>query len=148
MLTYWRFGKCFRFFQVTVCIDVSDAEEFSEIYSKRLASLPYNSPGQVFVAFEKPERVPAVGNFLNLLRFTVKEVNIMVFHLYNLLPVLDINNNVMCSPITVVCSVLYHMDLIWNFLSMAYDLSHLETLSTVWNFSITFGSKEVLGNIF
>ncbi|PWZ53577.1 Coatomer subunit gamma-1 [Zea mays] len=60
---------------VTVCVDASDAEEFSEICSKPLASLPYNSPGQVFVAFEKPERVPVVGKFLNLLKFTVKEVD-------------------------------------------------------------------------
>ncbi|ONL95695.1 Coatomer subunit gamma [Zea mays] len=59
---------------VTVCVDASDAEEFSEICSKPLASLPYNSPGQVFVAFEKPERVPVVGKFLNLLKFTVKEL--------------------------------------------------------------------------
>ncbi|KAG2542295.1 hypothetical protein PVAP13_9NG843500 [Panicum virgatum] len=60
---------------VTVCVDASDAEEFSEICSKPLASLPYSSTGQIFVAFEKPERVPAVGKFLNLLKFTVKEVD-------------------------------------------------------------------------
>ncbi|CAL4938408.1 unnamed protein product [Urochloa decumbens] len=60
---------------VTVCVDASDAEEFSEICSKPLASLPYNSAGQIFVAFEKPERVPAIGKFLNLLKFTVKEVD-------------------------------------------------------------------------
>ncbi|CAN6290123.1 unnamed protein product [Urochloa humidicola] len=60
---------------VTVCVDATDAEEFSEICSKPLASLPYNSAGQIFVAFEKPERVPAIGKFLNLLKFTVKEVD-------------------------------------------------------------------------
>ncbi|KAG2553561.1 hypothetical protein PVAP13_9KG533900 [Panicum virgatum] len=60
---------------VTVCVDASDAEEFSEICSKPLARLPYNSTGQIFVAFEKPERVPAIGKFLNLLKFTVKEVD-------------------------------------------------------------------------
>lgn len=60
---------------VTVCVDASDAEEFSEICSKPLSSLPYSSTGQIFVAFEKPERVPAVGKFLNLLKFTVKEVD-------------------------------------------------------------------------
>ncbi|CAN6301654.1 unnamed protein product [Urochloa humidicola] len=60
---------------VTVCVDASDAEELSEICSKPLASLPYNSAGQIFVAFEKPERVPAIGKFLNLLKFTVKEVD-------------------------------------------------------------------------
>ncbi|KAF8684302.1 hypothetical protein HU200_044353 [Digitaria exilis] len=60
---------------VTVCVDASDAEEFSEICSKPLASLPYNSTRQIFVAFEKPEHVPAIGKFLNLLKFTVKEVD-------------------------------------------------------------------------
>nr|CAB3501492.1 unnamed protein product [Digitaria exilis] len=60
---------------VTVCVDASDAEEFSEVCSKPLASLPYNSTGQIFVAFEKPEHVPAIGKFLNLLKFTVKEVD-------------------------------------------------------------------------
>ncbi|PAN50733.1 hypothetical protein PAHAL_9G542100 [Panicum hallii] len=60
---------------VTVCVDASDAEEFSEICSKPLASLPYNSTGQIFVAFEKPEHVPAIGKILNLLKFTVKEVD-------------------------------------------------------------------------
>ena len=80
--------------------------------------MPYNSPGQVFVAFEKPEGVPAVGKFSNLLKFTVKEVNIMMFHVYNLLPVSDIiidinNNNIVCFSITVVLlsSVSYGFDL-------------------------------------
>lgn len=58
-----------------VIVDASEAEEFAEVASKPLKSLPYDSPGQTFVAFEKPEGVPAVGKFSNMLRFIVKEVN-------------------------------------------------------------------------
>ncbi|KAH9656633.1 Coatomer subunit gamma [Citrus sinensis] len=60
---------------VTVIVDASEAEEFAELASKPLRSLPYDSPGQTFVAFEKPEGVPAVGKFSNMLRFIVKEVD-------------------------------------------------------------------------
>lgn len=56
-------------------MDGSDAEEFSEVATKPLRSLPYDTPGQTFVAFEKPEGVPAVGKFSNMLRFIVKEVS-------------------------------------------------------------------------
>lgn len=55
-------------------MDASDPEEFAEVASKPLRSLPYDSPGQTFVAFEKPEGVPAVGKFSNMLKFIVKEV--------------------------------------------------------------------------
>lgn len=55
-------------------MDASDAEEFSELSTKPLRSLPYDSPGQTFVAFEKPDGVPAVGKFSNMLKFIVKEV--------------------------------------------------------------------------
>lgn len=64
----------FHFPQVTVFVDASEAEEFSEVLTKPLQSLPYDSPGQTFVAFEKPEGVPAIGKFSNLLKFVVKEV--------------------------------------------------------------------------
>ncbi|KAI3441307.1 Coatomer subunit gamma [Psidium guajava] len=60
---------------VTVLVDASEAEEFSEVTSKPLKSLPYDSPGQTFVAFEKPDGVPAVGKFSNVLKFIVKEVD-------------------------------------------------------------------------
>ncbi|KAF5443962.1 hypothetical protein F2P56_036475 [Juglans regia] len=60
---------------VTVVVDASEAEELSQVVSKPLKSLPYDTPGQIFVAFEKPEGVPAVGKFSNMLRFTVKEVD-------------------------------------------------------------------------
>ncbi|XP_041015728.1 coatomer subunit gamma-2-like [Juglans microcarpa x Juglans regia] len=60
---------------VTVVVDASEAEEFSQVVSKPLKSLPYDTPGLIVVAFEKPEGVPAVGKFTNMLRFTVKEVD-------------------------------------------------------------------------
>lgn len=60
---------------VTVIVDASDAEEFSEVGTKPLKSLPYDTPAQTFVAFEKPEGISAVGKFSNMLRFTVKEVD-------------------------------------------------------------------------
>ncbi|VFQ68335.1 unnamed protein product [Cuscuta campestris] len=60
---------------VTVIVDASEAEEFSEVAAKPLRSLPYDTPGQTFVAFEKPEGVPVLGKFSNTLRFIVKEVD-------------------------------------------------------------------------
>ncbi|KAK3022029.1 hypothetical protein RJ639_047419 [Escallonia herrerae] len=60
---------------VSVVVDASEAADFSELASKPLRSLPYDSPGQTFVAFEKPEGVPAVGKFSNMLRFISKEVD-------------------------------------------------------------------------
>lgn len=61
--------------RVNVIVDASEAEEFSEVTSKALNSLPYDSPGQAFVVFEKPAGVPAVGKFSNTLTFVVKEVD-------------------------------------------------------------------------
>ncbi|KAL1833748.1 hypothetical protein ACET3Z_003399 [Daucus carota] len=60
---------------VSVIVDASEAEEFSEVAVTPIKSLPYGSPGQTFVAFEKPGGVTAVGKFLNVLRFIVKEVD-------------------------------------------------------------------------
>ncbi|XP_071691790.1 coatomer subunit gamma-like [Rutidosis leptorrhynchoides] len=60
---------------VTIVVDASEAEEFEELVTKPLKSLPYDTPGQTFVAFEKPEGVSAVGKFSNVLRFIVKEVD-------------------------------------------------------------------------
>ncbi|KAM3402237.1 hypothetical protein ACQJBY_006269 [Aegilops geniculata] len=61
--------------EVVVFVDASEAEEFSEVASKPLRSLPYDSPGQTFVAFEKPEGVLSTGKFSNILKFIVKEVD-------------------------------------------------------------------------
>uniref|UniRef100_A0A0C9S951 Coatomer subunit gamma n=2 Tax=Spermatophyta TaxID=58024 RepID=A0A0C9S951_9CONI len=60
---------------VHVIVDASEAEEFLEVASKPLKSLPYDSPGQVFVAFEKPEGACSTGKFSNMLKFIVKEVD-------------------------------------------------------------------------
>ncbi|ONM52165.1 Coatomer subunit gamma [Zea mays] len=60
--------------QVIVLVDASEADEFLEVASKPLESLPYDSPGQTFVAFENPEGVIATGKFSNILKFFVKEV--------------------------------------------------------------------------
>jgi hypothetical protein len=60
--------------QVVVYVDASEADEFLEVVSKPLRSLPYDSPGQTFVAFEKPEGDLATSKFSNILRFIVKEV--------------------------------------------------------------------------
>ena len=59
---------------MVVFVDASEADEFLEVASKPLESLPYDSPGQTFVAFEKPEGVIATGKFSNMLKFIVKEV--------------------------------------------------------------------------
>nr|CAD1832861.1 unnamed protein product [Ananas comosus var. bracteatus] len=56
---------------VTVFVDASEAEEFAEVASKPLRSLPYDTSGQTFVAFEKPEGVPATGKFSNILKFII-----------------------------------------------------------------------------
>ncbi|KAL5723339.1 hypothetical protein ACHQM5_006750 [Ranunculus cassubicifolius] len=58
----------------SVSVDTSEAEEFIEVATKSLRSLPYDSPGQTFVAFEKPEGA-ILGKFTNTLRFIVKEVD-------------------------------------------------------------------------
>ncbi|XP_022148569.1 coatomer subunit gamma-like [Momordica charantia] len=60
---------------VNVIVDASEADEFSEVVSKPLRTLPYNTPGQTFVAFEKPDGVAAVGKFSNMLKFIVKEID-------------------------------------------------------------------------
>jgi hypothetical protein len=63
---------------VVVFVDASEADEFLEVASRPLESLPYDSPGQTFVAFEKPEGVIATGKFSNILKFIVKEVCVLL----------------------------------------------------------------------
>ena len=62
-------------FQVSILVDVIEGDDFKEVTSKVLPSLPYNSPGQAFVAFEKPDGIFLSGKFANTMRFIVKEVN-------------------------------------------------------------------------
>lgn len=58
-------------------MDASESDEFEAVASKPLKTLPYDSPGQTFVAFKKPDGLPATGKFTNLLKFVVKEVLIL-----------------------------------------------------------------------
>ncbi|CAM6082467.1 unnamed protein product [Calypogeia fissa] len=60
---------------VNVMMDATEAPDFILVDSKRLASLPYGTAGQAFVAFQKPEGSVSVGKFLNTLKFIVKEVD-------------------------------------------------------------------------
>ncbi|KAH7294192.1 hypothetical protein KP509_28G060100 [Ceratopteris richardii] len=60
---------------VNILAEILEGDEFSEVVSKPLPSLPYNSPGQAFVAFEKPQGVYSIGKFANTMRFLVKEVD-------------------------------------------------------------------------
>ncbi|KAL3614332.1 hypothetical protein CASFOL_042406 [Castilleja foliolosa] len=63
------------YLKVTVIVDASEAGEFVDVGTKPLRSLPYNTPAQTFVAFEKAEGVPAIAKFSNVLRFIVEEVD-------------------------------------------------------------------------
>ncbi|KAH0462371.1 hypothetical protein IEQ34_009946 [Dendrobium chrysotoxum] len=60
---------------VLVIVDASEAEEFAQVTSKPLKTLPYDSRGQTSVAFKKPDGLPATGRFSNLLKFIVKGVD-------------------------------------------------------------------------
>ncbi|GAQ90422.1 coatomer gamma subunit [Klebsormidium nitens] len=60
---------------VEVVMDTSLADEFEEVASIPLKSLPYGSPGQTFVLLAKPEGAVALGKFGNVLKFKVKEVD-------------------------------------------------------------------------
>ena len=64
--------------QVSVVIDPIEGEDFNQVATKPLASMPCGVPGQAFVAFEKPEGAGSLGKFSNTLRFYVKEVWICV----------------------------------------------------------------------
>ncbi|KAL9269538.1 Coatomer subunit gamma-like protein [Drosera capensis] len=66
---------------VAVIVDASDAEEFNEVASKPLKSLPFDVTGQTFVSFQKPRGVPAAGKFSNTLTFIVKEVQALLISL-------------------------------------------------------------------
>ncbi|XP_024367632.1 coatomer subunit gamma-2 [Physcomitrium patens] len=60
---------------VNIVMDLVEGEDFTQAASKPLASMPCGVPGQVFVAFEKPEGACSLGRFSNTMRFYVKEVD-------------------------------------------------------------------------
>lgn len=61
--------------QVNVIMDCIEGEDFKQVVTKPLASMPCGAPGQAFVAFEKSEGECSTGKFSNTLRFIVKEVS-------------------------------------------------------------------------
>ena len=55
-------------------METVEGEDFIQIATKPLASMPCGAPGQAFVAFGKPDGVCSTGKFSNTLKFIVKEV--------------------------------------------------------------------------
>lgn len=60
---------------VNVIMESIEGEDFKQIATKPLASMPCGAPGQAFVAFEKLDGECSIGKFSNTLRFFVKEVD-------------------------------------------------------------------------
>eukprot|EP00245_Coleochaete_scutata_P011586 TRINITY_DN4319_c0_g2_i1.p1 TRINITY_DN4319_c0_g2~~TRINITY_DN4319_c0_g2_i1.p1 ORF type:complete len:907 (-),score=212.04 TRINITY_DN4319_c0_g2_i1:451-3171(-) len=60
---------------VSVVMDLAEAEDFEEAYTKPLAAMQYGAPGQTFAAFSRPEGSCSVGKFACTLKFKVKEVD-------------------------------------------------------------------------
>ena len=61
--------------QVSVQVDLSEAEEFEEVASISLKKMEFGSTGQTYVALKcNPEGALALGKFANILKFRVKEV--------------------------------------------------------------------------
>lgn len=70
----WVDKNQFFCIQVSVVMESIEGEDFNQVATKPLASMPCGVPGQAFVAFEKPEGACSIGKFSNTLRFYVKEV--------------------------------------------------------------------------
>ncbi|KAG0615004.1 hypothetical protein M758_5G007500 [Ceratodon purpureus] len=60
---------------VSVVMEPIEGEDFNQVATKPLASMPCGVPGQAFVAFEKPDGACSLGKFSNTLMFNVKEVD-------------------------------------------------------------------------
>jgi len=60
---------------VSVTMDLADAEEFAEEAVVPLSVMPYNGTGETYVVLSRPGGSMASGSFVNILRFTVKEVD-------------------------------------------------------------------------
>eukprot|EP00951_Prasinocladus_malaysianus_P009362 scaffold68208_cov30-Prasinocladus_malaysianus.AAC.1 len=50
-------------------------EDFEEEAVVPLAAMPYDGTAETYVVLAKPEGAMTLGNFVNILRFTVKEVD-------------------------------------------------------------------------
>mmetsp|Transcript_28720 Transcript_28720/g.80856 ORF Transcript_28720/g.80856 Transcript_28720/m.80856 type:complete len:893 (+) Transcript_28720:167-2845(+) len=60
---------------VSITMDLADAEDFEEEAVIPLPVMPYNGTGATYVILRHEEGTIALGNFVNILRFTVKEVD-------------------------------------------------------------------------
>mmetsp|Transcript_25184 Transcript_25184/g.54739 ORF Transcript_25184/g.54739 Transcript_25184/m.54739 type:complete len:900 (-) Transcript_25184:336-3035(-) len=61
--------------QVTVVMDLADAEEFEEESVIPLDVMPLNGVGQTFTVLRRPENSWALGKLVNILKFKVKEID-------------------------------------------------------------------------
>lgn len=60
---------------VSVTMDLSEAEDFNEEMVLPLAVMPQDTAGQCFTVLSRPEGSMALGKFMNILRFRVKEID-------------------------------------------------------------------------
>lgn len=60
---------------VSVAVDLADAEEFTQELVLPLAVMPQEGAGQTYVVLARPPGSMALGRFLNILRFRVKEID-------------------------------------------------------------------------
>ncbi|CAI5952905.1 unnamed protein product [Closterium sp. NIES-65] len=60
---------------VTVLMDLAEAEEFEEVATIPLKSMAYGVTGQTFVALSKPEGALTLGKITNIMKFKVVEVD-------------------------------------------------------------------------
>ncbi|KAK9828743.1 hypothetical protein WJX72_001875 [[Myrmecia] bisecta] len=60
---------------VSVAMDLAEAEDFEEEAVLPLASMAYGSVGQTYVVLARPEGSMALGKFVNILKFKVKEID-------------------------------------------------------------------------
>ncbi|CAI5935185.1 unnamed protein product [Closterium sp. NIES-64] len=60
---------------VTVLMDLAEAEEFEEVATIPLKSMAYGVIGQTFVALSKPEGALTLGKITNIMKFKVVEVD-------------------------------------------------------------------------
>lgn len=60
---------------VSVLMDLAEAEAFEEESVIPLATMPYNNMGHCFTVLRRPAGSMVLGKFLNILKFTVKEVD-------------------------------------------------------------------------
>lgn len=61
--------------QVSVLVDLAEAEEFEESVVVPLPKLVYGITGHTYVALAKPEGSLSLGKFTNVMRFKVVEVD-------------------------------------------------------------------------